>query len=132
WLNAYLEGGWLPKWALAGYSGGMVGTMGDVTLSDAIVKNVPGFDRELAYQAVRKDAFVVPPEGVNGVGRVCLPSYLEYGYVPTGSNMTTGGTCFEVVSRSLNYMQSDWAIAQAANALGEADDFEVLVQRSKN
>ena len=104
WVNAYSEGGWLPKWASPGYRGSMVGTMGDVTLSDAIVKNIPGFDVELAYEAVRKDAFEVPPSDRDGVGRVCLPTYLKYGYIPRGSLTTDGGTCDEVVSRTLNYM----------------------------
>ena len=31
-------GGWLPKWASPGYRGSMVGTMGDVSVADAIVK----------------------------------------------------------------------------------------------
>jgi len=132
WLNAYNEGGWMPKWASPGYVSSMVGTMADVSISDAIVKNIPGFDRELAYQAVSQDAFVSPPEGVDGIGRVCLNPYLEYGYIPRGGSMTTGGTCYEIVSRSLNYMQSDWAIAQAANSLGKKSDADVLLQRSQN
>eukprot|EP00475_Leptophrys_vorax_P034424 TRINITY_DN5552_c0_g1_i1.p1 TRINITY_DN5552_c0_g1~~TRINITY_DN5552_c0_g1_i1.p1 ORF type:complete len:783 (+),score=204.16 TRINITY_DN5552_c0_g1_i1:38-2386(+) len=131
WLNAYQEGGWLPKWASPGYASSMVGTMADVSLSDAIVKNIPGFDKDLAYEAIRKDAFDLPPYGVN-VGRVCLEDYLKYGYIPRGGSMTTGGSCYEVVSRSLNYMQSDWATAQAATVMGKTDDASVLSLRSKN
>lgn len=44
WVNAYNEGGWLPKWASPGYRGSMVGTLGDVSLADAIVKGITGFD----------------------------------------------------------------------------------------
>jgi len=132
WLSAYKEGGWVPKWASPGYRGSMVGTMQDVTIADAIVKNIPGFDRQQAYASIRKDAFEIPPEGVDGVGRVCLQSYLKYGYIPRGSPMTTGGSCTEIVSRSLNYLQSDWAIAQAARVLGFNDDYDILMQRSKN
>lgn len=33
----------------------MVGTFADVVVADAIVKNVPGFDRNLAFQALSKD-----------------------------------------------------------------------------
>ncbi len=46
--------------------------------------------------------------------------------------MTTGGTCYEVVSRTLNYLQSDWAVAQAARKLGRIDDFNVLSARASN
>jgi len=132
WLNAFKEGGWLPKWSSPGYRKGMVGTMGDVTLADAIVKEVPGFDVDVAYEAIRKDAFEAPPEGVEGVGRVCLQGYVEYGAIPSNGPMTTGGNCYETVSRTLNYLQSDWAIAQAARKLGKTDDADALAQRSAN
>lgn len=132
WLTAFNEGGWLPKWASPGYRSGMIGTMGDVSLADAIVNDIPGFDVDLAYAAIRKDAFESPPVGVEGVGRVCLNPYLQHGYVPRDAPMTTGGTCYEVVSRTLNYLQSDYAVAQAAQKLGKADDESVLRQRASN
>ena len=132
WVNAYVEGEWLPKWASPGYRGSMVGTMGDVSLAAAIVQDIPGFDREKAYEAIRKDAFEVPTSNLRGKGRVCLPAYLKYGYIPRDSASTEGGTCSEVVSRSLNYMQSDYAIAQAALKVGYTDDAAVLLARSAN
>lgn len=61
WLNAYKEGGWLPAWASPGYRNCMVGTFADVVVSDAIVKNIQGFDLETARQALKKDAFEEPP-----------------------------------------------------------------------
>jgi predicted alpha-1,2-mannosidase len=130
WTNAYEEGGWLPKWASPGYRGSMVGTMGDVSLADAIVKNISGFDKQAAYAAIRQDAFVVPP-GVNGVGRECLQSYLDYGYIPQGSP-SSEGTCYEVVARTQNYWLSDYAISQAANLLGRSQDAAILGARSLN
>lgn len=132
WLHAYKEGGWLPKWSSPGYRTGMVGTMADVTIADAIIKNIPGFDHSLAYQAIRKNAFDIPPEGVEGIGRVCLEGYLQYGMIPSNGPMTTGGTCYETVSRTLNYMQSDWAIAQAATLLGFTEDAQTLIGRAGN
>eukprot|EP00698_Gefionella_okellyi_P025089 TRINITY_DN9072_c0_g1_i1.p1 TRINITY_DN9072_c0_g1~~TRINITY_DN9072_c0_g1_i1.p1 ORF type:complete len:824 (+),score=128.57 TRINITY_DN9072_c0_g1_i1:55-2472(+) len=137
WINAYKEGGWLPKWASPGYRGSMVGTMGDSTLADAIVKNITGFNYEDAYAAIRQDAFVVPPWCntsdpifLCGVGRVALQSYLQYGYVPHGVNGTAGGVN-EVVSRTLNYMLADFSIAQAAKVLGHSSDAATLLQRSQ-
>lgn len=106
--------------------------MGDVTLADAIVKKIPGFDAQLAYEAIRKDAFEAPPSDVDGVGRVCLPSYLDHGYIPKNSATTQGGSCDEAVSRTLNYMQSDFATAQAAVVLGHQDDADVLSARAFN
>lgn len=131
WLTAFDEGGWLPKWSSPGYRGSMIGTMGDVSVSDAIVNDIPGFDTAKAYQAIRKDAYEIPPDRVNGIGRVCLESYLKHGYVPKDAHGTTG-TCDQVVSRTLNYYQSDYAIAQAANKLGYSTDATDLLERSKN
>ena len=130
WVNAYTEGGWLPKWASPGYRGSMVGTMGDVTLADAIVKGIPGFDVEKAWEAIRKDAYESPPSNSTGVGRVCLDPYLEYGHIPRGSPMATGGDCDEVLSRTLLYLQSDYALAQAATVLGKPEDAADLLARA--
>ena len=47
------------QWASPGYRGGMVGTMGDNSLAEAIVKDIPGFNVTLAYEAIRRDAFTV-------------------------------------------------------------------------
>lgn len=132
WVKAFQEGEWLPKWASPGYRGSMVGTMGDVSLSSAIVNHIPGFDVAAAYDAIRKDAFVVPPKGVDGVGRVCLEAYLKHGYIPRDASATTGGTCSEVIARGLNYVQSDYAISRAAADLGHTDDQAALQQRASN
>lgn len=43
-----------------------------------------------------------------------------------------GGSCSEIVSRTLNYLQSDYAIAQAALKLGYKDDYNTLMKRSAN
>ena len=101
----------------------MVGTMGDVTFADAIVKEIPGFDVDVAYEAIRKDAFESQPVGVSDVGRACLNLYTELGYVPSYA-------CSEAVSRTLNYLQSDWAIARAAEKLGKTDDAIALDART--
>jgi predicted alpha-1,2-mannosidase len=124
WVNAFKEGGWVPQWASPGYRGSMVGTMGDVSMADAIVKEIPGFDVDAAYEGIRKNAYEAPPPGSAG-GRDCLEQYIELGYVPRGA-------CSEVVARSLNYLQSDYAIAQAALKLGKTADAEELLARSAN
>jgi len=128
WVNAYKEGGWLPKWASPGYRGSMVGTMGDVSVADAIVNEIPGFDIQAAYEAIRKDAFEVPsPDSIN-MGRECMESYLTHGYIPHG----VISSCSEVVSRTLNYLQSDYAISQTASKLGHDAEADVLMKRSQN
>jgi len=125
WVDAYREARWLPQWPSPGQvEHGMVGTMGDVTLADAIVKSkwglVSGFDVDLAYDAIRKDAFH-QPEG--HFGRSALQDYIDKGYVPSPDTNS--------VSKTLNYYESDAAIARAARILGKAADDKALCERSK-
>ena len=126
WVNAYVEGGWLPSWASPGYRGSMVGSMGDVTLADAIVKRIPGFNVTLAYEAIRKDAFVAPSAAERERGREGLDEYVRHGYIPSDARPYVS----EEVSRSLNYYLSDFAISRAAEALGRTEDAAALAARA--
>ncbi len=123
WLNAYREGGWLPQWPSPGGFGGMVGTHADAMIADAMVKGIPGFDVQTAYDAIRKDAFVVRTSDRDG-GRMGMKEYLKLGYVPPGA----AGDC---LSASLDFAYDDWCVAQAAKLLGKNDDYKVLMGRRK-
>ncbi len=57
-MNAYKEGEWLPSWASPGYRNCMVGTFADVVISDAIAKNIPGFELNTARDALLKDVCI--------------------------------------------------------------------------
>jgi len=107
WLNAFKEGGWLPSWASPGYRNCMVGTFADVIISDAIVKDISGFDLQMAINALRKDSFEVPPRYVGGaVGKEGLQEYIDQGFI----SFDRGG---EVVSRTLDYGFADYSVSQA-------------------
>ena len=94
WVNAYREGGWLPKWASPGYRDSMVGTYCDVVLADAIVKGVSGFDVNAAYASMLKDADETAHRF--GTGRKFLDEYKRLGFVSKES-----GT--ESTSRTLDF-----------------------------
>ena len=115
--------------------------MSDVSFSEAIVKlphcgsadaAAKGYcvNASLLYSASRKNAFTPPPQ-LGGHGRVCLREYIALGYIP--SNCSDA-----VVSRSMNYWHSDYAIGRAAAFLGRealskidpafADDAQVLAR----
>jgi predicted alpha-1,2-mannosidase len=135
WVNAYKEGGWLPKWASPGYRGSMLGTSADIVISDAIVKDIKGFDVKTAFEAVLQDAFEPPPADRPDMGRACLSAYLEYGYIPRGAKQdssSAGAECTEVVSRSQSYFQSDFAISKAAAKLGYHSISADLADRARN
>ena len=102
----------------------MAGTMSDVTMSEAIAK-LPhcGSARAAAagycvnatglYDASRQNAFSRPVD------------YINFGYMP----YEDGGTH---VSDTLLNWHADFAVAQAALALGHADDAAVLMARANN
>jgi len=131
WIHAYKEGGWLPQWASPGYRDCMIGTMSDVSIADAIVNEIPGFDVQTAYDAIWKDAFIIPTTATESLflGRACMDSYLSYGYIPEGGGVKG---CNASLSRTMNYWQSDYAISQAAMKLGYDDDAYILLMRSRN
>ncbi|KAH0478032.1 MAG: uncharacterized protein KVP18_004887, partial [Porospora cf. gigantea A] len=64
------------------------------------------------------------------MGRRCLQDYIRLGYVPIGCT-DYAGDVHEVVSRTLNYANSDWAAARVAEKLGKPEAIE-LRQRGNN
>jgi len=138
WLNAWREQGWLPTWASPGERGMMPSTMGDAVIADAIAKGIRGFNHTAAYQAIAQDAFTVPPSKKRDPfaapqpsrGRAFLRAYLDSGYVPMEARDAGKNVATEVVSRTLDYMLTDNAIAHAAEALGKTEDAEALRERA--
>ncbi|HYW95772.1 MAG TPA: GH92 family glycosyl hydrolase [Bacteroidales bacterium] len=157
-LNMYKEGGWMPKWPNPAYSNIMIGTHADAVIADAMVKGVKGFDRKLAWEAVRKDAFVPPPGDTGNINYVPSPWTGQYpGWLPGkagnpwydralwhGYEARGGLTWYkdkgfvpcdmtnESVSRTLEFAYDDYCAAAVANEMKQPEDFKVLMKRSKN
>jgi len=135
-LQMYREGGWLPKWPNPTYTGIMIGSHADSVIADAFVKGFRGYDTNLAYEAVRKDAFV-PPDGdstkrwadrdrwTSCESRGGLSYYHKLGYVPCDKTA-------ESVSRTIEFSYDDFCVAQIAKALGKTNDYEQLTASSHN
>ncbi|KDR71062.1 hypothetical protein GALMADRAFT_281953 [Galerina marginata CBS 339.88] len=85
-LADYKEGGWLPIWKNVVETNIMVGKHADSLIAEAVLKNVTGFDRELAWEAVWKDATVPPKDDLTGfdlhtvimLNDVGLDEYITY------------------------------------------------------
>lgn len=126
WLNAYREGGWLPKWASPGYRDSMIGTFADVVLADAILKGIPGFNYSTAWEAIRKDAFDINPEKKDtSRGKFGLGVYMNKSYIPIDSGIS------EACSRTLDFAYADAAAAQVGQKLGHREHADILQKRSK-
>lgn len=120
-LNAYKEGGWLPKWPNPGYRSIMMGTHADSVIADAYVKGIRGFDTDLAFEAMLKNAYQKGDH--NFAGRVGIEAYNELGYVPSDMHG-------ESVARTLEFAYDDYAIAQMAKALGKNDQHQLFMERA--
>lgn len=135
-LNDYREGGWMPMWPNPSYTNIMIGTHADSVVAEALVKGFRGFDMELAWEAVRKDATVPPDrdtelrfadreEHTPYEARAGLTYLEQVGYVPADKTA-------EAASRTLEYCYDDYATARVAEAAGRHDDAAFFHRRSKN
>ena len=135
-LQNFREGGWMPKWPNPSYTNIMIATHADSLVAEAIRKGFRGFDRELAWKAVFKDA-MVPPDGDTSrrwldreertpyEARAGLTYYKQLGYIPTDKTD-------EAASNTLEDSYDDWCVAQIAKALGREDDYRFFLRRSLN
>jgi predicted alpha-1,2-mannosidase len=122
-LNAYDEGGWIPKWPNPGYSNVMIGTHGDSVIADAYVKGIRDYDVEKAYAALRKDA--TEPGTGRYHARTGIEDYIRLGYVPADK-------VAESAASTLEYAYDDFCVAQVARGLGKMDDYRTFARRSQN
>ncbi len=134
-VEMYKEGGWLPIFPCwNSYTCAMIGDHGISVLTDAYVKGVRNFDVELAYKAMRRNAFKVAcrRDYKEGKGRRAMRSYLKYGYIPLEDEVAEAYHTQEQVSRTLEYAYDDYCLAVMADSLGHYKDYDKLLQRSKN
>jgi len=124
WVQAAREGGWFPKWASPGYRAAMIGTHIDVVMADAIVKGIEGFSREDAYQFCLRNATEPGPDHRKW-GRLGLQHFIERGYVP--ADLVANAT-----SRTLDFAYDDFAVAQIARVMGDYQQAEKLMERSRH
>ena len=108
----------LPIWSFYGNETWcMIGYHACSVLADMIMKDVPGFDYEAAFEAMKTTA--------TNPHYDCIPEYTALGYVPFDLEK-------ESVSKTLEYAYDDWCIAQVAKKLGHEDDYEFFSRRSMN
>ena len=135
-LQDFKEGGWMPKWPNPSYTNIMIATHADSLVAEAVRKGFDGFDRELAWQAVYKDAMTPPDgdttrrwadreEGTPYEARAGLTYYKQLGYIPTDKTD-------EAASNTLEDSYDDWCVAQIAKALGREEDYRFFLRRSLN
>jgi predicted alpha-1,2-mannosidase len=116
-LAIYRQQGKLPVWHLMGCETDcMVGNPGIPVVADALLKGFDGFDREQAFEAMRKSALL----NERGMGY-----RKQYGYIPYDLEE-------EGLSKCMEYAIADWCVAQAAQALGKTADYQFFMESSKS
>lgn len=119
-LMQYQQGGELPVWEFASnetYC--MIGYHSAPVITDAMLKDIQGFDYTLALKAMKHSS---------NLDHFGLKSYREYGYIPMNYEA-------ESVSRTLEYAYDDYCIAKAAEKIGDkstATDYFKRAQYYKN
>lgn len=114
-LDHYEQYGLLPVWELAGNeTNTMTGYHAVPVIVDAIFKEIPGFDVDKAYEAIRASGM----QDIRGVNFL-----KEYGYIPADLEN-------ESVTKNLEYAFDDWCIAQTAKKLGKNEDYEYFAERA--
>lgn len=115
-LRIYQEQGKLPVWHLVGNETDcMVGNPGIIVVADAYLKGIEGFDKDLAYEAMKISA-MKDDRGLNW--------HKQYGYVPFDKEAV------ESVAKGLEFAIADWSLAQVAKLRGEQEDYDYFIKRS--
>lgn len=106
----------LPIWSFYGNETWcMIGYHAVSVISDAIVKDIKGFDYERAFQAMKTTAMNPNYDQ--------LLEYRNMGWVPFDKEP-------ESVSKTLEYAYDDYCIAMAAQKLGKEDDYNYFLNRA--
>jgi predicted alpha-1,2-mannosidase len=107
-----------PVWPLQGRETGcMTGYHSAAVIAEACIKKFPNLDLAKAYPLIRKRAMV---DDYRGLG-----FYRKLGYIPADKEE-------ESVSKTLEYVYDDWAVAHLADAVGATEDRKLLLERSRN
>jgi predicted alpha-1,2-mannosidase len=138
-LQSFSEGGEegrLPMWLNIVETNIMIGTHSSSLIAESMAKGFKGFDMDLMWQAIYKDAMVPPDddlttmyydreEGTGCEARAGLTRELELGYVAAIQTSEAG-------SRTLEYAYDDYTVSVIAKILGKEDDAKYFLERSKN
>lgn len=136
-VDMYRDGGLIPRGPSGGdYTYVMIGDPAAPFFANAYNKGIRGYDADLAYAGLRKNAL---PGGIRdragyehdddatGGGMRC---YVERGYVPEG--IQANGLHLDGAAMTLEYAYQDWCLAQLAKALGKQGDYRLFLKRSQN
>lgn len=117
-LRHYSDYGYLPVWHIWGQDNYcMIGNHAIPVIADAVLRGLPGIDKELAFEAVKESSM---QSHLNSPFDI----WEKYGYMP--ETLQT-----QSVSITLEMAYDDWCVAQMAKQLGKQADYEHFMARSQ-
>src|SRR5277367_564335 len=132
-VNDAVQGGQVPHWPLASQSTyEMGGDSSNILLSSAYAFGARNFDAQTALHYMIKGGTRAEKDAgtfsyihyYTNVERPFLPQYLKLGYVPAIDPIS--------VSRTLEYANDDFAIAQLALGIGDPKTYDRFMAQSQN
>lgn len=130
------QGGWLPRWGYANFETNiMTGDPVTPFLVDLWRFGALAGREADAWNALRRNAFSMPPMNSRFAGRSGNASYLANGYVAYDRAFPSKGMDVDPHhggSATLEYALADCALAQMADGLGHAEDAKTLRERGGN
>jgi len=116
-LDHYKQTGLLPVWELEGNETFcMVANHSISVIAEAILKGIGDFDRELAFEAMKKTSM----NDRDGMGL-----YDKLGYMPADKIQQS-------VAKSLEVAIDDWCVAAVAQKLGKTEDAAYFSKRAES
>jgi predicted alpha-1,2-mannosidase len=119
------QGGSFPRWPSGnGYTGSMLGSPADITITEAYLKGIQDLDVEFAYKKMKEVAFD-KPKNPEASGRRGVKGYIKYGYSPDELGD-------ESVAQTLEYSWADYSISLLAKELDYKDDYKFFSNQANN
>ena len=121
-VNDAVESGWYPRWAAAN---DVTYVMGGDSPAPVIASSYAFGARRFDAEAALKYMVKAATQTVGNRERPFLADYLKLGYVPSEKDRTSA-------SRTLEYANDDFAIAQFAKDLGHDAEYKQFLKQSMN
>jgi len=118
------------------FSSGFHGDFSLAFYTGMYLRGLRGFDADSAYHYMLRNATVPRGRGGRG-GRQYLDEYIQRGWiaenrVPNPTIKTEEDEAKAAVSKTIEYAYSDYAVALMARAMGDMDNYNLLMERSRN
>jgi len=125
-VNDAVQSGWYPRWEAANDVTYVMG--GDspvILLASSYAFGAHNFDVETALNYMVKAGTQPGPGPHHNAERPFLQEYLKLGYVPNEKDEISA-------SRTLEYANDDFAIAQFAKSIGHKAEYQAFLDQSEN